>query len=57
LGWIGGENVASHQRNGERLQSPVHPLFITYLCAMGSPQWRAIPTFEQAGRDFKKLLI
>jgi hypothetical protein len=22
-----------------------------------APQWRAIPAFEQAGRDFKKLLI
>jgi hypothetical protein len=49
-----GENVANHQRNGERLQSPLRRL----LCAIGlPPQQRAILTFEQAGRDFKKLLI
>ena len=44
----------SAERNGERLQSPLRRL----LCAIGlPPQQRAILTFEQAGRDFKKLLI
>jgi len=46
--------VANHRRNGERAQSPLHRL----LWAVGwPPQQRAIPAFEQAGRDFKKLLI
>jgi hypothetical protein len=54
LGWIGGENVANHQGNGERQQSPLHRL----LWAIGRPpQSLATLTFEQAGRDFKKLLI
>jgi len=46
--------VANHQANGERRQSPLHRL----LWAIGRPpQSLATLTFEQAGRDFKKLLI
>lgn len=40
--------MANHQRNGERLQSPLQRL----LCAISRPlQQQAILTFEQAGRD------
>jgi len=54
IGMVGGENVANHQGNGERRQAPRRRL----LRAIGRPpQQRAILIFEQAGRDFKKLLI
>ena len=51
------ENVANHQRNGERL----HRLFIACLSLVYERGLAASmagnTTFEQAGRDFKKLLI